>query len=88
MEGFFQKYCVECHAPGNPDGNDFTQLANVVHEKDVIRCGIATEQDPSWGCATFPPPLQFPISDSTMSNPKPSDAERARVIAWVDAGCP
>ncbi len=89
MQGFFEKYCVECHAPGNPNGNDFTQLSNVQRQELIIRCGIAVTQDPSWNCSAIAPgisPAQFPIDDATHSNPKPSDAERARVVAWIDAG--
>jgi hypothetical protein len=87
-EGFFTKYCVECHGASNPDGLDFGVQATVVTNKDVIRCGVCVQQDPSWGCPASPPAEQFPISDSTGSNPKPTPEERDRVVAWIDAGCP
>jgi hypothetical protein len=87
-QGFFAKYCVECHGPSDPTGLDFTQQSIVVTNKLTIRCGIAATQDPSWDCASFPPPEQFPLSDSSGHNPKPSPAERLRVIAWIDGGCP
>jgi len=87
-QGFFSKYCVECHAPGNAKGLDFTQHSVVTANKDEIRCGVSVQQDASWNCAAFPPAKQFPISDSAGTNPKPTDAERERAVAWIDAGCP
>jgi hypothetical protein len=87
-QGFFAKYCVECHSANDPTMRDYTKQADVVRDKDAIRCGIATEQPPAWGCGTFPPPRQFPISDDAGTNPKPTDAERSRIVDWIDAGCP
>jgi hypothetical protein len=60
----------------------------VTANKDTIRCGVSVQQDPSWNCAASLPAKQFPISDSSMTNPKPTDAERDRAVAWIDAGCP
>jgi hypothetical protein len=97
MHGFFEKYCVECHhsgAPTLPPANvplDFTQQTNVVAWEHTIRCGVipsTATQDPSWSCATVPPPGQFPIYDSAHCNKKPTDEERWRVVAWIDAGSP
>jgi len=87
-QGFFTRYCVECHGATNPDGLDFGVQATVIANKSTIRCGVCVQQDPAWGCPASPPAEQFPISDSTGTNPKPSDAERDRVVAWIDAGCP
>jgi hypothetical protein len=90
-QGFFTKYCVECHAVGNTAGLDFGVQATVVANKATIRCGVCVQQDPSWGCPTgpsSPAAKQFPISDTAGTNPKPSDAERDRVVAWIAAGCP
>jgi len=87
-QGFFSKYCVECHAASDPKGLDFTQHSVVTANKDTIRCGVSVQQDPSWNCAAFPPAKQFPISDQSMTNPKPTDAERDRAVAWIEAGCP
>jgi hypothetical protein len=86
-QGFFAKYCVECHGTGNAK-RDYTTIANVIRDKDIIRCGVAVTQDPSWGCASLPPPKQFPISNPAGTNPKPSDTDRARIVAWIDAGLP
>jgi hypothetical protein len=87
-QGFFTKYCIECHTATDPQGHDFTTLAGVVKDKATIRCGVSVMQDPSWSCAAFPPPKQFPINDMAGTNPKPTDAERNRAVAWIGAGCP
>jgi hypothetical protein len=85
----FVKYCTSCHTPGqqgDPSGAhlDFTGYADVASHAAEIRCGTAVAQDPSWGCAAFPPAKQFPIG----TGPKPTDAERNRLVAWIDAGYP
>jgi len=87
-QGFFTKYCVECHGVGNTAGLDFGMQSIVVTNKDTIRCGVCVQQDPSWSCPASPVAKQFPISDPAGTNPKPSDAERNRVVAWIGAGCP
>lgn len=86
---FFQRYCTSCHTPGgqgDPSGSglDFTLYADVAAKSALIRCGTAVAQDPSWGCGSFPPAKQFPVG----SGPKPTDAERNRLVAWIDAGFP
>jgi hypothetical protein len=85
---FFAKYCVECHGASDPTGRDFTMQSVVMENKGAIRCGVCNVQDPSWGCPAAPHAQQFPITDSTGSNPKPTAAERDRVVAWITAGCP
>jgi hypothetical protein len=87
-QGFVTKYCVECHNPSDPTGRDYNSQMLVVRDKLVIRCGVAAAQDPSWACAKFPPARQFPITDMAGTNPKPTDAERGRLVAWINAGCP
>jgi hypothetical protein len=88
-QGFFQTYCVECHSAADTQGRDYTMYAKVLAEKSVIRCGVCVMQDPTWGCAAFPPAMQFPISDGkNPPNPKPSNAERDRIVAWLTAGAP
>jgi hypothetical protein len=86
--GFFIKYCDECHSVNDPSGLDFGVQATVVANKSTIRCGACAMQDPSWGCPASPPAKQFPISDTAGTNPKPTDAERDRLVAWIGAGCP
>jgi hypothetical protein len=87
-QGFFTKYCVECHAAGNTSGLDFGEQSIVVQNASTIRCGVCVTQDPAWHCPASPAAEQFPISDSSGTNPKPTDAERERVVAWINAGTP
>jgi hypothetical protein len=87
-QGFFTKYCASCHTASDPTGRNYTLKTDVVHDKLEIRCGVSATQDPSWACSAFPPAKQFPIDNATKTNPKPTDAERARAVAWITAGCP
>jgi hypothetical protein len=82
VKGFFAMYCVSCHAASDPTGRDFTQLSVVVTNAATIRCGVAATMQS--GCGVSPAPKQFPIG----TGPKPSDAERQRIVAWIDAGTP
>src|ERR1019366_5850905 len=79
-QGFFTKYCVECHSVNDPAGLDFGVQAKVVANKNNIRCGVGVQQDPSWSCPSTIAANQFPISDTAGTNPKPSAAERTRVV--------
>jgi hypothetical protein len=87
-QGFFTQYCVECHSASDSTGRNYTLKADVVRDKLEIRCGVSATQDPSWMCGAFPPAKQFPIDDAAKTNPKPTDAERSRAVAWITAGCP
>ncbi len=88
-QSFTATYCVECHDAKDTKGRDYTQYAKVAAEKAEIRCGVAASQDAAWSCASFPPARQFPIDDGkSPPNAKPSDAERARFVAWLSAGAP
>jgi hypothetical protein len=94
-KGFFSKYCVECHNatvpdPGTDPNQNFNIYSDVVGLDKTIRCGVSPAGVFQSGCShtAFPPPGQFPISDSKGTNPKPSDAERLRIIAWINAGAP
>jgi cytochrome c551/c552 len=81
-DGFFTKYCVSCHNVRDTTGRDYTVRANLAKDKASMRCGVAVTQDPSWNCGTLPLAKQFPIG----SGPKPTDAERDRIVAWITAG--
>jgi hypothetical protein len=85
--GFFTTYCVECHSANNTQGLDFGVQSIVAANRDVIRCGVCVAQQASWDCPASPPAEQFPISDSAGTNPKPSAADRDRVVDWITAGC-
>jgi hypothetical protein len=84
--------------PSQPASQNFNLLTDVTPLKSTIRCGVTPGADPATntpaivqcGCNpnSFPPPGQFPIYDSTMSNMKPDSADRLRIVAWIDNGCP
>ena len=83
-QSFTTMYCsATCHSPtGSGAGGgvyDFTQYANVYANRAVIRYGVSAVA--LSGCSGSPPPKQFPIAA-----PYPTDAERARMVAWIDAG--
>jgi hypothetical protein len=83
-QGFTMTYCsATCHAPGGIGSRngvlDFTGYANVYTNRAEIRCGVATTT--LSGCTGNPPPKQFPCAA-----PYPSDADRMRLVAWIDAG--
>jgi hypothetical protein len=86
--GFFDTYCVSCHNADNAGDaeRDYTMLAAVQGEIEAIGCGVTKSQD-DWearGCSGFPPATQFPVGNGAM----PEDAERDRLLAWIDAGMP
>jgi hypothetical protein len=83
---FFVKYCTECHDASDTTTGDFSVESNVMKEAPTIRCGVAATKQS--GCGATPTPKQFPICDASCTNPKPTDAERTRIVAWIDAGMP
>jgi mono/diheme cytochrome c family protein len=84
-QAFTTEYCVSCHNPtgaGNPTGDkDFTMYSVVVTWAATIRCGVAATQQS--GCGSSPAPRQFPAGA-----PYPTDAERGRMVQWIDDGTP
>jgi len=87
-KAFFVSYCVSCHdddKKGIPT-RDYHVMANVVKEKVEIGCGVAKSAADATkrGCTGFPPARQFPINPG----PKPTDAERDRLLRWIDSGTP
>jgi hypothetical protein len=84
-QSFFSKYCVSCHTPGGQASQqDFSMYSVVVANKTNIRCGVAPAGMLPSGCSGTPPAGQFPIG----TGPRPTDAERNTIIAWIDAGAP
>jgi len=85
---FFSTYCVSCHNPnaaGASSAQDFRQYSQVQLYAPIIRCGVSTHQDTAWDCASLSFPTtarQFPVG----TGPKPTDANRDRLVAWIDAG--
>ena len=83
-QGFFKTYCVECHSSTSTT-RKYDSIADVKRDKDLIRCGVAPTK--LSGCTTTSPaPRQFPINNATKTNPKPTDADRSRLVAWIDGG--
>jgi hypothetical protein len=84
-QAFFQHYCVSCHNPtGTASVQDFNQYAVVKSNAALIRCGVAPMGMLPSGCSGNPAAGQFPIDPG----PKPSDAERLAIVAWIDSGAP
>jgi len=77
--GFMATYCVECH-DGAP--RDYRTIDEVRRDRSNIACGVSPT--PRDGCGSFPAPGQFPVG----SGPFPSEEERIRLVAWIDAGLP
>lgn len=82
-EGFFATYCVECHA-GPPSGRDYRTIDDVRRDAALIRCGTTPRTEPLSGCGAGPAAGMFPVG----GGPFPSDEERRRLVAWLDAGLP
>ncbi|MFT5353519.1 MAG: hypothetical protein ACI9KE_000717 [Polyangiales bacterium] len=76
---FMTTYCVECHGAGNAR-RDYTTIEDIRRDMVNVRCGVAA--DPLDDCDGSPAPRQFPIGSGAM----PSDEERGRLVAWVEAG--
>ncbi|HET6281405.1 MAG TPA: hypothetical protein VFH73_10570 [Polyangia bacterium] len=88
-KGFFTSFCVSCHNDDNSGTatRDYHMMANVVKEKVMIGCGVAKSAADATarGCAAGSPrPKQFPVGNGA----KPTDAERDRLLRWIDAGTP
>ncbi len=77
---WMRRFCVECHAGGR---RDYTTPADVMRDAARIRCGVSPDR-PLDGCGASPRARQFPIGDG----PFPTDDERRRLVAWIDAGMP
>ena len=87
-KAFMATYCASCHNDDNRGvaARDYRMLANVVREKTAIACGTAKSMT-DWsarGCTGSPPARQFPVGTGA----KPTDAERDRLLKWIDAGTP
>jgi|GEM_PF-2840120 len=81
---FFPTYCMRCH----PSATSATGIDNwliyehVVAEYDHIYCGVGLEMVPE--CGDHHDPGHLPQA----GGPMPTDEERLRLIAWMDAGMP
>ena len=75
--GFFTTYCHDCHGPGD-SLRDYSLLQTVQGEESKIRCGVATVS--LQGCSISA--RTFPVGSGAM----PSDADRLRLVQWIEAG--
>ncbi len=76
---WFSSYCTECHSGGT---RNYTAIAEVRRDAAKIRCGVAPTRLAE--CTGSPAPSQFPVGAGL----KPTDMERERLVAWIDAGLP
>ncbi|HZS38103.1 MAG TPA: hypothetical protein VFF06_14800 [Polyangia bacterium] len=81
-QNFFATYCVRCHPAAGESARDFTKLAVIQTNAHDIMCGVSPTA--LAGCSGNPAPAQFPIGNG----PFPSDDERNRLVAWIQAGLP
>ena len=86
---FMARYCVPCH---NDDmagdlWRNYRLLSAVSAERTVIGCGLAKStavRDLRACPSSAPPARQFPVGDG----PNPTDAERDRMLRWIDGDMP
>jgi hypothetical protein len=84
-EGFFKTYCVACHNASTMGMQNFNLYADVKGLDQTIRCGVTPKTEPQPDCASSMYPAgQFPIGTGAY----PSDADRLRIVAWINAGAP
>jgi hypothetical protein len=77
--GWFDTFCVQCHTDAPRDHTDYD---SVFAEADQIACGVSRVARE--GCGDWPEPGAFPTAASP--GPYPTDAERDRLVAWIDDG--
>lgn len=86
--GFFGTYCGSCHNDDNQGDvrRNYRVLTNVAREKNPIACGL-TKSQADWaarGCSKSPRARQFPVGNG----PRHTDADRDRVLRWIDGNAP
>jgi len=79
---FFPTFCNECHPSMDTHDHDFTIYEDVVEEYNHIYCGVGLEMVPE--CEDHHEPGHLPQGDGAY----PTDDERLRLVAWMDAGMP
>jgi hypothetical protein len=87
-EGFFVRYFRLLPQRDNAGvaARDFHVRPCVEAESAEIACGVSksTQDWRALGCSGLPPARQFPVGNG----PEPSDAERDRLVAWINVGRP
>ena len=79
---FFPTYCGSCHPAKTSSDSDWNIYEDVLSEYDHIYCGVGIDDVPECGDRLEPGHLP------RGSGPYPSDDERLRLVAWMDAGMP
>ncbi len=76
-----QNRCVECHRPGENGPFELLRYADVKGQSAMIKKVVAKR--------TMPPWFAEETAEHKFKNDRSlTDAERADVVKWVDAGCP
>ncbi len=70
--------CVECHRAGGPGAYPLETPAQVKRVARTVRAVLDARSMPPW----------LPVEGVASAPPRPSDAEIARIAAWIDAGAP
>ena len=75
-----EAHCVPCHSPGEPSPLYLTTYQAAYAARDLIRSEVGAERMPPWGAST----------DCDLYAPDDglNAADRATLVAWVDAGAP
>jgi hypothetical protein len=85
---FFVGYCSPCHDDGGSGagGGLYYNMEDVIEDADPIACGVTLSEQyrEERGCNYGRSAGQFPAG----AGPKPTDEERERLVAWIDAGMP
>ncbi len=79
---FFPTYCGSCHPAKTSSDSDWNVYEDVLDEYDHIYCGVGLDDVPE--CGDHHEPGHLPQG----TGPYPSDDERLRLVAWMDAGMP
>ncbi len=87
-QDFFVSYCGPCHEEGGAGagGGLYANLEDVMEDADPIACGttLSEQYREERGCNYGRSAGQFPAGNG----PQPTEEERERLIAWIDAGMP
>ncbi len=70
--------CVECHGARGPGAYPLETPAQVKRVARTVRAVLGARSMPPW----------LPVEGVASAPPRPSDAEIARIAAWIDAGAP
>lgn len=84
---FFPTYCGACHPDEDGSAWDFSNYDHVAYEYDHIVCGVGLEDVEECYADSHEDPHE-PTSLPRGSGPKPTAAERQRLVDWMRDGMP